>query len=96
MDSIHDALLQTANGRKVVIEVKTRKDAINQRRQQVIDLITTGFPGRPDILAHARTIPATAELIHDGGPAFESLCTALRFATTDRRTALSYLGLLKV
>ena len=95
MDSIHDALLQTSSGRKIIVEAKTRKDAILDRRQQVIDLITAGFPGRPDILVHARTIPATRELIQNGGPAFESLCTSLKWASTDRRTALAHLGMLK-
>jgi hypothetical protein len=95
MDTIRDALLQTANGRQVLVEVKSHKDAIAQRRQQVIDLILAGFPGRSDILAHARNIPATGEMIRAGGPAYDGLVTALKYASVDRRTALDRLGLLK-
>ena len=95
MDSIHDALLQTANGRKIVVEVKTRKESIARRRQQVIDLIKAGFPGRSDILYHARNVPATGELILNGGPAYSELVTALEYATIDRSKALDRLGLLK-
>jgi len=95
MDSIRDALLQTASGRKVVVEVKNRKDAIAHRRQQVIDLIVAGFPGRSDILVHARNVATTGDLIRNGGPAYSELVTALEYAPVDRRTALDRLGLLK-
>lgn len=95
MDSIRDALLQTSAGRKIVVEVKARHDAVAQRRQQVIDLIQAGFPGRSDILAHARTVAKTAELIRTGGPEYVELTAALTYAPVDRRKALDRLGLLK-
>ena len=95
MDQLRDALMQTSAGRAVVVEAKVRQIAVAQRRQQVIELIQLGFPGRPDILVHARTVAATGEAIRAGGPAFDGIVAALKYATTDRRTALGRLGLLK-
>ena len=95
MDSIHDALLQTSAGRKIIVEAKNHKLETARRFQDVIDLIKAGFPGRPDILAQARDIPFTGDVIRAGGPPYNGLVTALKYASTDRRTALAQLGLLK-
>jgi hypothetical protein len=95
MDSIRDALAQSASGRQVLVDVKAREIAIKDRRQQVLDLIRFGFPGRPDIIAHARTVEHTGELIKTGGLEYEKLVAVLKYAQTDRRSALNVLGLLK-
>jgi hypothetical protein len=95
MDSIHDALAQSAAGRKLLVEVKTQKEAPIRRRQQVIDLIRAGFPNRPDILYHARSVARTGQIIRAGGQPYVELVQALEYASVDRVKALGALGLLK-
>jgi hypothetical protein len=92
------AFNQTAAGRKLFVEAKARetekdlavmqaKLIFDARRTEVLDLVRVAFPGRPDIIYHARKVPQTAGVIKEGGEAYQHLVTRLRFARVGLTTA---------
>lgn len=89
--TIAQAFRQTAAGRKLFVEAKTReierdlaamqaRQIFDARRTEVLDLIKVAFPKRPDIIYHARKIPQTATAIKEGGEQYKTLVNRLRFA----------------